>query len=305
MLTKNGQDEKVAAIFLINSKFITGFEVFCYSLKITNSLQGVPLIVVTTDRAVLEDAFVQSVCHDVVFIDEVEAEKYKKIRSGDIPAWRLDESAGAYYFFKFSIFAESRFDRLVYFDVDMVCLNNIDDVLLLANGSQIAGARTYGATDIFDENRKKFAPDKVESIVDRALFKPATNGRPREKAGMNSGLMVLDRSILNEGTKAHLLDMASAEDFTGDQNVVCSYIHRNPEINFQFLPLTYNIPRRILDNASIGYYMSVKDKLKILHYNAGHPWGRPDSQSYVDFIWWDCHTKSREYVGDMRSKHTS
>lgn len=28
MLTKNGQDEKVAAIFLINSKFITGFEVF-------------------------------------------------------------------------------------------------------------------------------------------------------------------------------------------------------------------------------------------------------------------------------------
>ena len=95
-----------AIIFVMNWKYIRPLKVLLYSLYKQNSLQNIPIIMVTDDKRVLHDPFVRAVCHSIEFMGEEELAPFSSIRGEKIAEKSKVAFAPKYTFLKFSIFKE-------------------------------------------------------------------------------------------------------------------------------------------------------------------------------------------------------
>lgn len=290
-----------ALIFLIDQKYMRPFEVFYHSLHETGSLQGVPIIVLTTDKSLLDDKLLNRICYDVVLIDEAEAQRYRVIKAGKVPDYRGHKALPAYYFFKFHVFAEERFDQLIYFDADLLCLNNIDHILTDRGDNDMAGSLSFGKNKVKHADGAVKPLDDSKAAVDQFLFTEHHAGaRPGRTTGLNSGVMVLGKSIRSPAIRDELLAMAAKEEFSGDQNVICAYLHKHREVGFKFLPTSLNVPRRTFSHTSVEHFFQRRKDIGIFHFNVVYPWDRGHLTHFVEYLWWDAYARSRPFIEALR-----
>jgi lipopolysaccharide biosynthesis glycosyltransferase len=286
-----------AIVFLLDSKYLPPFEVFLHSLHETESLADIPIVVMTTDETLLGDRLIQRVAHDVVLIDQAERERYLIVK-------KEEDGAGEarFHFFKFHVFTETRFDQILYFDVDLMAFSNLDGLLSARGSLAMLGSRTLGSSQFKMPDGSKKSFEERLAVSEQFLSVGATaTDRPRIKTGLNSGVMVIGREMLGIGTRNALLSIAAGEAFEGDQNVIANYLHTNADVSFGYLPNTFNVPRRAFDNTGAEFFTNKRKDLNILHFNGGHPWKKPGATNFIDYVWWDAYERSRPFINGLRS----
>ncbi len=286
-----------AIIFVMNWKYIRPLKVLLYSLYKQNSLQNIPIIMVTDDKRVLHDPFVRAVCHSIEFMGEEELAPFSSIRGEKIAEKSKVAFAPKYTFLKFSIFKERGFKRHIFIDADMLCLNPLDEELLAAD-YHVKAMKEVASSHfpIRAEDRSKFNEAKSLASVTRA-FEPQENA---PGTGINSGFVVLEDGAISDDVFDLAISVASSEAFGAEQPATSEVIRRIPDCKFLELPIWYNARRRVFESLGETFFDQHANRIKLLHYTPGKPWVLGDrTPDYLDKLWLKWEQDSLEWVDEV------
>jgi len=283
-----------AILCVINSAFITPFEVFIYTLRRSNSLLDCDLVVMTDSKKVQRDAFVCSVSDKIIDVGGGIS-----MPGGGV----LTESIKVpYRFAKHNIFALKQYDEVFYFDVDMIVRSNIDDIIRQPKGAAISVARPLSES-LFSLNSQRLNETESKSVVRRFLrsydsgdmddeFKESP-----ESLKINSGVIAFSPAKMPGRFLRVLYELTSTKAYRLEQHALRDGILKSA-ISFRYLDPRFNFLRRGLDNGGLDLLSSCD--VRLLHFNGKHPWKGKEGADPVDDLWWKEYRESRGYVERQR-----
>jgi len=244
---------KTALITLIDDNFLIGYEVFYKSLHKHNPDLKIPFIVLDAGLSSKSKAVIKKNGGDV---RPIETSAYDDIPMG-LTHQRLKKT-----YYTLDVFKQNDFDRLLFFDMDIVIMDNISELIdwEMSEGCHIAACRAYNA------NRDALDPR------------------------INSGVWIADKQILTEKTFTRLMGRAMRRPRTmPDQTII------NEEFagRIDFLPKRYNIEKRMQYTKK---YKHVMEKPAAIHYVSAKPWDKkkPKKEQIFEEIekhWWDVYNE--------------
>ena len=187
-------------------------------------------------------------------------------------------------FFAFKMFEYGDYDRVIFFDSDMLCNGNINFMFSHElNEYPFWAARDYGCIHYYPEQHKK-----AELVFEKTF---------------NSGSFIINRSILNKEFFEKLKYQCENELFSydsGDQGYLNSFFIKNKmeiglyDINFNYA-LDTNYPKRDFDD------------IVIIHYTGKKPWKISENE-YKDNIFYDLWNSTKKehefFLYSLRNKQS-
>ncbi|MCK4258097.1 MAG: hypothetical protein KAX49_03915 [Halanaerobiales bacterium] len=161
------------------------------------------------------------------------------------------------------------YDRIIYLDTDMLCLGNMDYLI----GNEISKYDMLAVKD--------------SGIVPFRNYKD-------NHTKINAGMFVINKSVFQKTCFDDIQKIAVEQKWKeADQDVLNELIFRNKDIQFQYLPLQFNVLKRFL----VYHYQQwkeIRNGIKILHLCGRKPWeysliqGEENYSVYrkLDDIWW-------------------
>lgn len=185
----------------INKKYMPGAIKFLKSLKLHNPHYNYLYNFFIIDNSLDKDdkTSISSIYRNVKFIDILSDDyKYNSLSN----KWR---DWGYNCFNRFDIFL-LECDKVIFFDLDMLCFNNLDYLISIDCD--------FGAVQAPEEQRLD---------------------HPNEKY-FDGGLMVISKKFLNKETKQSLIEISKQKYWTSDEPVLNSFFN-----NITWLPKKYNV----------------------------------------------------------------
>ncbi len=201
-----------------------------------------PIIALSRNAAVLQDAQLERLCHQRILIDTASyanIEPYKKSRS----------RRHAETFYKFEAFRDFGFERNLYLDSDILCLRETPALLEASPHALLAACDTG------------FRPTR------------GYKGHPNE---INSGVLSIHKSIQGEQSIEQLKTIARENPGrsgynSGDQGIINKWIHAQG-IDLGILPEEYNLIKRdYADTTGLA-------TCRLLHYCDRKPWFKTERE---------------------------
>jgi len=150
--------------------------------------------------------------------------------------------------FLIKFFEESDFDRIIFFDSDMLCVGNIDYLFgVELNDYDMAAVRDFACYKYYKNNIDRLRLSASEII--------------------NSGCLVINRSVLNRISFFEMLPLLQVEDLSydrGDQGY-WNYFVRYFNISVSLIDIQFNYPLDV--NSPLKLSLP-----KIIHYTGHKPW---------------------------------
>lgn len=153
---------------------------------------------------------------------------------------------GAETFYKLEMFALRGFERIVYLDCDTLALG---DISALWDPNQYADADLHGVRET-----------------------EAMGGTPRAVGKINSGVLVLNRTLLSPGVHRRMIEIAraGASYDDGDQGILHRLLEEIPQLRAGELDPAYNV---MVVWKKLGRWEQIRDRVRILHFvNGFKPW---------------------------------
>lgn len=237
---------KIALITLLDEKFLPGFIAFWNSFSFFNKWFNFPFIILNGGLQEENKEFIKNK-YPLIEIREIKKESYEKIRFGATPE-RLKKA-----YWKFEIFNQIDFDRLIFIDMDCLILGDLSEL---------------------------FKQEKPVSAV--KTFRGDSLGKD-----INSGIMVLNKPVISEDVYRQLIALAERGFSLADQPTI-NHLFLN-KINF--LDKRFNVEKRLFKSLKPEFKKILKEA-RILHFVGEKPWDEKKEESEKFFaplekIWWN------------------
>ncbi len=287
---------ETALLFVLNRKYVRPLKVLLFSLMEKNSLQGCDIVIATDDRAVADDRFLQRVATSIEFYDEDSLRVFSTIRGDRLQPKSRVAFAPKYTFFKFIGFRERGYRRHLVIDADMLCMNALDEALLM---------EPYASKAIFEVKGKRF-PIRDEDPSHRYGHAAAIRYLEERSLAVatdkiekiNSGFLVLQSEAISNRFFEDAVALASSNAYEQEQ-AATTHIIANAG-SFLRLPMWYNTRRRIFECLGPDVFEAYRDRIFLFHYTPGKPWNaRVETTAFIDDPWHAAEARSREWVGDL------
>jgi lipopolysaccharide biosynthesis glycosyltransferase len=171
--------------------------------------------------------------YDKIVFQEPKYNRYKGINFD-----KTHERLKATYY-TLDAFSLTDYDRVVALDMDVVVLADIQE--------------------LFDRTEGFVAVKAFNSRLDRIM------------ETINSGVFVVNKEYLDEGTYSSLLQIASRGHTMPDQKTINSFF----KDKMAFANKSFNVEKRMINTKQYKYIL---EKIKILHYVGSKPWDREEDK---------------------------
>lgn len=289
---------ETALIYVLDANFLRPLKVLQYSLHVHGSFSACPIVVITNDPVVRDDRFIQSIAHAIEFVDKDELNKFSVIRGDRISANLSTSFAPKYTFLKLAIFKPRGFERHVFIDADMLCLNPIDEATVCAP-QEVKAVREFGA-GVFPmgaEPRTESHPQAAYEYIDEYQQSVITRIE-----GINSGFVCLEGRAISSDIMQAAIEIGSKKSFPNEQSLTTQIV-RVRDFSYMRLPIWFNARRRMFASLGDEFFSSVRDKIMFLHYTPGKAWTMPRAglRSW-DRVWFDYEDRGTEWINDVASR---
>jgi len=231
---------------LLTSDFVIMYEVFMKSFLHYNKWFNLDFVIIDIDLSDTDKERILAIYKKVIF-KKPDYELYKKCRFENThPKLRNT-------YFKIDAFCLYEYNRVVFLDMDMVCMGNIKPLFNVEDGF-------YGCPGY---------------QKDLDIMRPT----------INSGVFVVTDKYLNPKTYNGLLRILQRGFSMPDQKTINSYFRDK----IQFLPKIYNVEKRMWFTKK---HTGIKRDALIWHYVAEKPHEENKEETQfgeVEKFWWDWH----------------
>lgn len=221
---------KLACCSTLNDFYFDGFLTFFHSLLIHNPTFNYPYYIFNWGELSEKNIDILKAVYKGFIFKDINNKDYEGCVYSD--AWREWKINCIN---RFDIFTLSDYDRIVFFDADMLVLKDITDLFDIDV--------RFGACEIVDGSEIDH-PGKFQKGV----------------RSFDGGLMIISREFLNQTTKKSLIDIAFQKKWTSDEPILNVFF--NNDIT-TFLPKIYNtltpdLTPSTLSNAKIIQFVGTK-----------------------------------------------
>jgi lipopolysaccharide biosynthesis glycosyltransferase len=258
--------ENVGLFFAFDSGYLTPFRVMLYSMARAGTFFDVPVFVATDDPAVAQDAFVQAVADRIILLDESEMSVLIGLSR---TALKRQEKAQWHRgtFLKWSVFDDYPVDRMLFLDVDMLCLRPFQDVLQYTGEEHLIGCPQFHQTLSKVEPEGYPAPQKLKVV--RQLMKGQIF---RQHQRLNSGVMLIGKKYLSRSFRNELIEFCADKSAANEQSLLTQYF-RDAQGSLRLVSSRYNFHESVLGRLDPVDAFSVLRDIAILHYpGSPKPW---------------------------------
>lgn len=242
-------NEARALVTLLNRAMMKGFIVFITSFLINNPWffgTGDDLVILDIDLTETDKEKIRKIFSNVIF-KRVQFDNYKSVNFGATK----ERLVPTYY--KLDMFSLYDYSHVVFIDVDTVVIGDISE-LFSTPVHFIGGVKAYA------EKKDKLRGD------------------------INSGVVIIDNSCLNETTYKRLINVSNVGYSMPDQKTINLFFKNR----IDFFNKMYNVEKRM---ERTRRYKHIIKSMKIVHYVAGKPWENDDPEKgkypMMEKIWYD------------------
>jgi lipopolysaccharide biosynthesis glycosyltransferase len=201
---------KIAFVSTLSKGYVLGFKVFLKSILINNPTINIPYVVFN-EGDLDQDCYneIKGIYDNVIFKD-INFASYKDCKFKNLRNWNINPAN------RLEIFTLEEFDKIIFFDVDMLCLGDIS--YLLNVNCDFGGVKHPMHESI--EMQKTFIYDK--------------------EVGFNGGLLIVSKKFLNQQTISGIKEIINSHTWFGNQSSLNIYFKDQitflPEKYFQSTP---------------------------------------------------------------------
>lgn len=272
-----------ALVFVLDGSFLVGLKVLAHSMIQHRTLLDLPVIVLSNDSTLADDPFVKEFADRFVHVTPSAVSRFDGISHELVrQSLRLDWIP-KYTFLKWLIFDDWGVDQLIWIDADVLCTGNVDHLTELRHRELYAAEVFQPTMHTTQEGEVLPAEQCDENILRHA------NGDAPLGASLNSGVMVINKPLLDRQFQAELIRAAKEEPFENEQQVVRAVLERRGARGW-LSPF---------DNFHHSYVMRLSDaardlvlpRIRLLHFIGpkGKPWQRRPQVHATKELWWAAH----------------
>lgn len=222
--------QQTCLVSTINKNYLIAFKVFLKSLLSHNILNLDYIVLIDTSITEKDKNDLKIIYSNLIFKD-INTENYNKIKFNGSRAWEFNPA------FRLDIF-KLPYNKIIYFDVDAVCLKPIDDILNF----------DYDFAGIEHELHD------YDQIKAQYKFNSST--------GFNGGLLIIKSKFLNEETINDLKTILTNTEWYGNQG----------PLNIFFKKFAYLLDRKYFLPSTHTTLTSLKDAYFIHFLGEKKPW---------------------------------
>lgn len=202
--------QQICLVSLINNSYIIPFKVFLKSLIKYNKSLNLDYIVFYDNNVVKKDLNDLTKIYNNLKFLPIEASLYNGFKFDGNRSWEMNPA------YRLEIF-KLNYDKIIYFDVDAICLKPIDEILAL--DYSFAGVRH----ELHDLNQIK------------SLF------RFKSSSGFNGGFLIIKKIFLSQNTINKIVEIFNSSLWYGNQGPLNICFKKEAVLleNKYFLPITH------------------------------------------------------------------
>jgi lipopolysaccharide biosynthesis glycosyltransferase len=264
----------VTLAFALNYSYLEPFKVMLTSMVKSSTALDCPISVYSYDERVLCDPVVQLVANKVSLVKGAKkallydlAENHVKRKNRD--AWNKET------FLKWAVFEEHETNQVLFLDVDMLVIRDIEGLLNTQNKCRFLCCPQFGS--IKEKNDVPVPINEQYDVLAKMLDGAYTD---RHTWRVNSGMMLLRGDILSRAFFDEIVDFARCGLTLHEQGHLSNYFRHREDIFM--LPVTWNFQESFLSELTESQRNSLVSQVNILHYaGKSKPWVvnlKPDSR---------------------------
>ena len=236
---------KKAFVSTLSRGYLLGFKVFLKSILINNPSINIPYVVFNEGDLDSSDLDDLRKIYSNIILKDINSVNYKDCTFKNIRNWNINPAN------RLEIFTLGEYDKIIFFDVDMLCVGDIS--YLLSTEYDFGGVKHPMHESI--EMQKNFIFDK--------------------EIGFNGGLLVIGKKFLNHDTILGIKKIIKSHTWFGNQSSLNIYFKEH----IRFLPDKYFLSTPFMTFENI--------KTSIIWHFAGNkkPWeGEPFNGKNFDTL---------------------
>lgn len=253
--------------FALNYSYLEPFKVMLTSMVKSSTALDCPISVYSYDERVLCDPVVRLVANKVSLVEGAKkallyelAENHVKRKNRD--AWNKET------FLKWAVFEEHETNQVLFLDVDMLVIQDIEGLLNTQNKSSFLCCPQLQFGSIKKKNDMPVPIAEQYDVLAKMLDGVYTD---RHTWRVNSGVMLLRGNILSRAFFDEIVDYAHGDLALHEQGHLSNYFRHRGGIFM--LPVTFNFQESVLSELTESQRNSLVSRVNILHYAGKYkPW---------------------------------
>ncbi|QOC23801.1 hypothetical protein IC757_06660 [Wenzhouxiangella sp. AB-CW3] len=269
-----------ALVFVLDSAYLPGLRTLCYSLCVHKTLLDLPVVVISNDPAVVEDAFVNLIADRVRLISNEEIAEFRGISAKKVEKRLRLRWIPKYTYLKWFMFDEYGYDRHLFIDADIVCMKPIDELLDISE-ADLAGGPVFGK-GLRQDKDGPLPPRQVDQKIWRFGFKKSPGG-----TRLNTGVLSVSKKLLTPTFRNELIAYAEQHQFSVEQVAVRSYVTETQQATLELISPVYNFNHFYVDRMSAPFQVKALGRIKLLHFAGAidNPWTLSAPRTLPEFVW--------------------
>jgi hypothetical protein len=255
----------VSLAFALDEGYLEPFKVALVSLAQSGNFLDAPIVVYSDSEAVAADPVVRDAADRVVVLSGARRNLLHDLaRTSVRERGRSSWNKGT--FLKWAVFEPQETRRVVFLDADMAFAKPFDAALLAAATADFCYVPQF-RENFVRQRGEEIAPEDVRlermTAAIRADFPPEMHGR------VNSGMMVLDRAVLDDAFFAEITGFARGKRQINEQSHFSEFIAVHPGLA-KPLSARFNFQEHYTRRLSWHGTQTLFRHVEVLHFT-GHP----------------------------------
>ncbi len=257
----------VTIAFALDKEYLEYFKVMLQSMAMRNTLPDCPIAVYSDDPDVFDDPVVRITADKLCLMSgEKKNLIYDLARNNVKRSERSKWNKGT--FLKWSVFEPQETDRLLFLDVDMLCIGKLEPLLDLKLEAPFVCCPQFQKTIKENENGP-FGSDVIAKSL-RDMLDGEFQGRHTWR--INSGMMLIGKPLLSHDFFQDLTEYAKTRVAFHEQEHLSNFFRDNPDLRIM-VSSAYNFQEMYLDKVSAIDQNEILARVTVLHYAGGaKPW---------------------------------
>jgi lipopolysaccharide biosynthesis glycosyltransferase len=261
--------------FALDSGYLECMKVMLVSMAKNGVLCDCPIAIYTDDEDLLEDPVIKLVADKKVLISGTKKEIIYSLAKNNVKRpEKLDWNRGT--FLKWSVFEPQLTNRLLFLDVDVLVLDQLDHLLNMYPGKPLVTSPQF---------QQSLKEGSVSGNLHNML-----NGQFDSKhiKRINSGMMLVNSDFLSNDFFSEITSFAGASMAIHEQGHLSNYFSKKSNL-LGMAPSTYNFQDSYLRLLTGETYKNILNDIAVLHYAGGDkPWKSENEAllSYASIALW-------------------